>query len=87
MSSTLRYTRDELSGLDAAAASLGIELVPAIQLLGHLEQMLHWPAYANLRDTPSVMLAEEEATYEMVEAMLRAATVAMRSRRVHIGRV
>ena len=33
-------------------------MIPCIQALGHLEQILQWPAYANLRDTATVLLAQ-----------------------------
>ena len=49
------------------ADDLGLELIPAIQVLGHLEQMLHWPAYANVRDTPNVLLAaDNDEAYELL---------------------
>jgi len=42
------------------ASDLGMELIPAIQVLGHLEQLLHWPAYSHVRDTPNVLLASDD---------------------------
>jgi hypothetical protein len=39
------------------AAAVGVEVIPAIQALGHLEQVLHWPANAKYRDNPNVLLA------------------------------
>ncbi|KAJ2756189.1 hypothetical protein IWQ56_006353, partial [Coemansia nantahalensis] len=45
------YTQDELRVVDDYAFNMGIEVVPCIQTLGHLGQMLQWPRYAGLRDT------------------------------------
>ncbi|MBR7182244.1 MAG: beta-N-acetylhexosaminidase, partial [Clostridia bacterium] len=37
-----RYTADELRDLDAFAASLGMELIPCIQTLAHLQGFVPW---------------------------------------------
>lgn len=80
-----RYTWDELKDLDNYADALGIEMIPCIQTLGHLKQVLQWPAYAAYRDTDSVMLANTPKTYELLEKMITAVTTPFRSRRIHIG--
>jgi len=80
-----RYTADELREIDRYAASLGIEMIPCIQTLGHLEQILQWPAYHAVRDTSSVLLVGEKKTYELVEKMIRHWKDIFRSRRIHIG--
>jgi len=79
------YTREELSGIDAYAALFGIEVVPCIQTLGHLEQVLQWPPYQKLQDTAGVILADDPATDAFVEKMIVAAAAPFRSRRIHIG--
>jgi len=80
-----RYTHDELKELDDYAAALGVEMIPCIQTLGHLEQILQWPAYEDMRDVPGVLIAEEERTYALVEKMIAAASSPVRSKRIHIG--
>ncbi len=80
-----RYTHDEMKELDAYANDLGIEMFPCIQTLGHLGQVLQWPAYAAHRDTKDVLLAEEEQTYRLIEKMIAAASAPFRSSRIHIG--
>jgi len=79
------YTRDELARIDGWANSLGIEMIPCIQTLGHCEQMLQWPAYKELQDTSRVLLAEEDRTYAFIEKMIRAVSGPFRSDRIHIG--
>lgn len=79
------YTREELRDLDAYAAGLGIELVGAIQALGHLEQMLKWAPYAGVRDTEHTLLVGEPRTYELVEKMVVHWASVFRSRRLHLG--
>ena len=80
-----RYTPEELRALDAHAASLGIELVPCIQTLGHLGQFLQWNENIHLRDQPAVILADEPETYRFIEAEIRAMRACVRGARLHIG--
>ena len=79
------YSQRDLHELDDYAFSLGIEMIPCIQTLGHLQQILQWPAYEHLRDTGGVLLAEEEETYTLVEKLIRAACAPFRSKRIHLG--
>ncbi|UOQ86705.1 beta-N-acetylhexosaminidase [Gracilibacillus salinarum] len=80
-----RYSQQELKELDDYAFQLGIELIPCIQTLAHLEEFLKWDASAHLKDTRGVLLAEQEATYQFVEKMIMAVTAPFRSKRLHIG--
>ena len=80
-----RYSIEELRALDDYAAILGIELVPCIQTLGHLNRVLHWPSMARYADNGEVLLADSEGTYELLRRMLEAASAPYRTRRIHIG--
>ena len=79
------YTQDELRELDRYAAAFGIEMFPCIQALGHLEQMLQWPAYKEYRDTAGVLLANYDRTYDLLQKMIQAVSAPFRSKRIHIG--
>lgn len=80
-----RYTGAELHELDQYSRNLGIQLVGCIQTLGHMEQVLRWPAYAAVKDSDSVLLVGEERTYDLIEKMLDAMASCLQSRRIHIG--
>ena len=80
-----RYSQQDLKALDAYAASLGVELVPCIQTLGHMRQFLQWQENAHLRDQLDVLLIDEEKTYELIEAQIRAMRDVMKTERIHIG--
>ncbi len=80
-----RYTPEELRELDDYADRLGVELVPCIQTLAHLGQFLQWQPSAALRDQPTVLLADEEKTYDFIEAEIRAVRGCFRSKQIHIG--
>ena len=80
-----RYTVDELRELDGYAASSGVELVPCIQTLAHLEQFLQWDSSAPLKDNDICLLADEPKVYDFIRAELESVSRLFRSRRVHIG--
>ncbi len=80
-----RYTADELREIDDYAARFGIEVIPCIQTLGHLEQFLQWPEGRAFSDTRSVLLIDDEKTYAFIEAAIRTLRGCLRTRRIHIG--
>ena len=79
------YTAEELRAIDDYATQLGIEMVPCIQTLGHLEQIIKWPAYRDVTDTSRILLVDEDKTYALIEKMLAHWSKVYRSRRIHIG--
>jgi hypothetical protein len=80
-----RYSRDEMREVDTYADMLGIELIPCIQTLSHLRDVLRWNAFAAVRDDAETMLVGSEQTYVLVEQMIVAATAPVRTKRIHIG--
>lgn len=79
-----RYTKAELKELDAYALTLGIELVPAIQCLGHMERFLCGEAGGKYKDQGGVLLVGEDATYDLISRML-AVTDCFTTKRLIIG--
>ena len=79
------YTHEELRRIDDCGHRLGIEVIPCVQTLGHMEQILQWPAYAQLADVPGVLLVGEDKTYSLLGKILDMAVSCFRSRRIHIG--
>ncbi|MDD5598539.1 MAG: family 20 glycosylhydrolase [Victivallaceae bacterium] len=80
------YTMAEMKEIDVYARALGIEMIACLQTLGHMEQILQWHnAYGKVRDTASVLLVDEDATYTLIDKMLAFWSEALSSRRIHIG--
>ncbi len=79
------YTIQEMKALDDYADALGIELVPCIQALAHLEQTLQWDPNFKYRDTHHILLAGDEATYALIRKFIKAASGCVRSKRIHLG--
>ena len=80
-----RYTKDEIKEMDAYALELGIELIPCIQMLGHLTTHLRWEAAAPYKDTASALLVGADATYELIDDMLKTITECFTTKRIHVG--
>lgn len=80
-----RYTKMELKELDAFAASLGIELVPAIQTLAHLGQTLKWKAMERFVDTGDILLADSADTEALLNAMFDTLRECFSTNRINIG--
>jgi hypothetical protein len=79
------YSKEELRTIDKIADSLGIEMIPCIQTLAHLQRILQYGVYENIKDTTSVMLCEEKTTLDFIEKMLKNASEPYKSKRIHIG--
>ncbi len=78
-----RYTADDLREIDEFAASLGMELIPCIQVLGHLEQALKWDFLP--KENVDVLLAGAEECYEFIDRAFAALSSCIRSRKIHVG--
>src|SRR5690606_17283416 len=80
-----RYSQEEIRQLDDYADLFGIEMIPCIQTLGHLQDVLKWPQFAEFSDDNTTLLVGDERTYEFIEQMIVAASTPVRSKRIHIG--
>ena len=80
-----RYTKDEMKRIDAYAARFGIEVVPCIQTLAHLNQIFRWGEYDAINDTDDILLIDDERTYTLIDNMFRTLSECYASRKIHIG--
>ena len=80
-----RYSQQELKELDDYACSLGIELVPCIQTLAHLDHFLQWRPQHYMQDQATVLMVDEDSTYDLIEAMIRSIRSSISGSRLHIG--
>lgn len=78
-----RYSLTDLQTLDAYATSLGVELVPCIQTLGHMGQFLRWPSSAEFKDQNDVLLIKE--SLPLIESMIAFCRKAFQTNQIHIG--
>lgn len=80
-----RFSQAELKEIDAYAAEFGIEVIPCMQVLAHLEGSLRWPEFNDVIDVGNILLVGEEKTYKLIEAMIKSCRTCFRSGRIHIG--
>ena len=80
-----RYTKEELKDLDAYAKTVGIELVPCIQTLAHLNAIFHWDEYRQIRDFHDILLADEDRTYQLIENIFATLRECFTTEYINIG--
>lgn len=80
-----RYKKTELRDIDSYCSEIGIELVPCIQTLAHLNCMFKWSEYNGVKDCDDILLAEDENTYKLIESMISSVSECFSSKKIHIG--
>ena len=80
-----RYTPDDIRAIDDYAFEYGIEVIPCLECYGHMSAYLKWEEAKPIKDTASVLLARNEATFEFLDELIRTASSCVRSKRIHIG--
>ncbi len=80
-----RYSQKELKEIDDYAFQKGMEVIPCIQTLAHLNAIFRWPQYQKIRDCDDILMAGEEDVYALIEDMFATLAKCFRSRVVNIG--
>ena len=81
-----KYSKEELKEIDSYCNSIGIEFIPCMQTLAHLNQMFKWYGeYGDINDCGDILLVGEEKTYELIEEMIKTFAECITSRKIHIG--
>lgn len=78
-----RYSKDEMKELDAFASSIGMELIPCIQTLAHLNAAIRWNTFPI--DCNDILLTDDPRTYELIDHMFATLSECFKSRTIHIG--
>ena len=78
-----RYTEAEMRELDEFASSIGIEVIPCVQALAHVNAFLRWNQVKV--DTDDIMLVDDERTYELIDRMFASLSKNFRTRKIHVG--
>jgi hexosaminidase len=80
-----RYTQEELIEIDRYAGLFGIEVIPCIQTLAHLNAIKRWQAFSEQFDCDDILLIDDEETYKLIEEMIKSMANTFSSKRIHIG--
>ncbi len=79
------YTKEEIQRIDNYCRLFGLELVPCIQTLAHINQITRYPRYDSIIDLNDILLVGNEDTYTFLEHIIASAASCFSSRRIHIG--
>jgi hypothetical protein len=80
-----RYSLADIRELDSYAASLGLELVPFVQTLAHLNALTKWQAFGGLFDINDILLCGSEEVYGLVEDMFKSLRKCYSGNRINVG--
>ena len=80
-----RYSKTELQEIASYGDSFGVEVVPCIQTLSHLNQLLRWGAYKDVRESGQTLLVGLEKAYVLIEKMIKTCREVFTSKHIHIG--
>ena len=80
-----RYSISDFKEVDDYAYSLGIELIPCIQTLGHLTDAIKKKVYRDISDTRAVLEVGNPKVNELIEKIIAQMSKTFRTRRIHVG--
>ena len=80
-----RYSQQELKDMVSYCNSIGVELIPCIQTLAHLQAIFHWEPYVDIKDIDDILLLGEERTYGLIDNMFKSLRECYTSEYIHIG--
>ena len=79
------YTQAEVKEFTEFGEGFGIDIIPCIQTLGHLNQIFQYEPYRGINDKGYVLLCEEEKTYKLIEDVIASWRKCVKTKRIHIG--
>lgn len=80
-----RYSIAQMQEINAYCAQKGMELIPNIQTLAHLNGITRWPAYAPIIDQKDFLLVGDERVYDLIDDMFATVCKTHTSQYVHVG--
>lgn len=80
-----RYSVEEMTEIVEYGESKGVELIPCIQTLAHLNQIFRWGDFAKINDTGDILLVDDEETYSLIEDMFKTLRKCFKTDYLHIG--
>ena len=80
-----KYSKKELKEIVSYCNEIGVEVVPCIQTLAHLENVLRWKPYRDIIDFGNILLVGEEKTYQFIENTIKSLRECFTTNHIHIG--
>ena len=80
-----RYTQAELKEINDFCISEGIEAIPCVQTLAHLNQIFKWNEYKPINDCADILLTNDARTEKLIENMFSSLKKCFDTRSINIG--
>ena len=80
-----RYSVEELKQINAYGNEKGVEVIPCIQTLAHLNAIFKLGHYNAVRDCNDILLIGEEKVYELIDKMFAVMSECFDTRNINIG--
>lgn len=80
-----RYNKKEIREITNYAKGFGVDVIPCIQTLSHLNQAIRWAPYVSLSDTTATLNVENKNIYVLIEKMIKTCKENFSSKYIHIG--
>ena len=80
-----RYTKAELKEAVAYGKRFGVTLNPSIQVLGHLERILIWRAFRDIKDSDEVLYVGKPETYQFIDCLFKSLCECFESRHFYLN--
>ena len=80
-----RYSIAELQEIDRYARERGMEVVPCIQTLAHINAITRWDCYYQMIDCEDILLIDDERTYRLIDDMMASLAEAFSGRLINVG--
>ena len=80
-----RYTKAELKEAVAYGKRFGVTLNPSLQVLGHLEMPLIWPAFKDIKDSSAVLYVGKPEVYEFIDKLFKNLCECFESRHFYLN--
>ena len=78
------YSKNQLKELDDFGKMFGIEIIPSIQTLAHLNQLFRWNEYNEIKDIDDILLIKNDRTHQLIENMIKTLRECFSSNRINI---
>ena len=80
-----RYSIAEMQDIVSYCQKIGMEVIPCVQALAHLNQIFRWKEYVLVNDFADILLTEEARTYTLIDNIFKTLRKCFVSEYVHIG--
>lgn len=81
-----RYSKDEIKRIVEYGSKFGVELVPCIQTLAHLDGLTKWwRQYDGIIDSGNILLVGNDDTYRLIDRMFATVAECFECKTVNVG--